>query len=191
MGDRNTCRACQLHATGVCDLHRREELEAKNAELEGEVTRWQVALRKLNEDLRGKLLAAHAEQHKTMQRQGMDDLIASTAITALKEDYQGACKTIAEMHAAAVGEVTGPNRGVVEDVADLRSDMKTSRNRNKKLSDALMHAEREVASFRKMALWLCREAVDDHFAESFLGVAIGDDNSDEDWLKAVAAGMKT
>ena len=35
-----------------------------------------------------------------------------------KADYLGACKLVADMHAAAVGEVRGPNRGVVEDVQD-------------------------------------------------------------------------
>lgn len=40
----------------------------------------------------------------------------------LRADYEGACRTIAEMHAAAVGEVRGPVRGVVEDVADLRAE---------------------------------------------------------------------
>jgi hypothetical protein len=39
-----------------------------------------------------------------------------------KASYLRACKTIAEMHAAAVGEVRGPIRGVVEDVHDLRSE---------------------------------------------------------------------
>jgi len=37
-----------------------------------------------------------------------------------KGEHQGACHLVARMHAAAVGEVTGPNRGVVEDVEDLR-----------------------------------------------------------------------
>lgn len=37
-----------------------------------------------------------------------------------KEDYLNACATIANMHCAAVGEVTGPKRGVVEDIEDLR-----------------------------------------------------------------------
>jgi hypothetical protein len=37
-----------------------------------------------------------------------------------KRDYLNACKTIADMHAAAVGEVRGPARGVVEDVEDVR-----------------------------------------------------------------------
>lgn len=40
----------------------------------------------------------------------------------LKDDYQHACKTVAEMHAAAVGQIVGPNRGVVGDVADLRTE---------------------------------------------------------------------
>lgn len=35
--------------------------------------------------------------------------------------HQSACKLVADMHAAAVGEVRGPNRGVVEDIADLRA----------------------------------------------------------------------
>jgi hypothetical protein len=38
----------------------------------------------------------------------------------LLADYDGACRTIAEMHAAAVGQVRGPDRGVVEDIIDLR-----------------------------------------------------------------------
>ena len=42
-------------------------------------------------------------------------------LAEMRGNYEGACKTMAEMHAAAVGEVTGPNRGVVEDVADLRT----------------------------------------------------------------------
>ena len=40
----------------------------------------------------------------------------------LKDDYQNACKIVAEMRAAAVGQIVGPNRGVVEDVADLRTE---------------------------------------------------------------------
>jgi len=37
-----------------------------------------------------------------------------------KEEHLQACELVAKMHAAAVGAVTGPNRGVVEDVEDLR-----------------------------------------------------------------------
>ena len=39
-----------------------------------------------------------------------------------KEEHAEACHTIAKMHEAAVGEVTGPNRGVIEDVADIRTN---------------------------------------------------------------------
>jgi len=47
---------------------------------------------------------------------------AKAEVARLKDDYHGACKTVAAMHAAAVGAVQGAKRGVVEDVADLKSD---------------------------------------------------------------------
>lgn len=40
-----------------------------------------------------------------------------------QKNYVGACQTIAAMHAAAVGGIQAPNRGVVEDVAALRADL--------------------------------------------------------------------
>lgn len=40
---------------------------------------------------------------------------------SLREDYENACVLVAQMHAAAVGEVRGPTVGVVEDVAAVRS----------------------------------------------------------------------
>lgn len=45
----------------------------------------------------------------------------STDLDRVATAYHGATQTIAEMHAAAVGSVTGPIRGVVEDVADLKA----------------------------------------------------------------------
>jgi len=45
---------------------------------------------------------------------------AKAEAARFREEHQGACHLVAQMHAAAVGEVTGPNRGVVEDVEDLR-----------------------------------------------------------------------
>lgn len=55
------------------------------------------------------------------------DTITSDQLDALyaerdehKQDYLKACATIAAMHKAAVGEVRGPDRGVVEDVEDVR-----------------------------------------------------------------------
>lgn len=49
-------------------------------------------------------------------------------VERLKADYEGACKMIADMHSAAMGEVTGPRRGVVEDVADLRAEVEKLRD---------------------------------------------------------------
>lgn len=37
-----------------------------------------------------------------------------------RADNLRGCRLVADMHAAAVGEVRGPRRGVVEDVANLR-----------------------------------------------------------------------
>lgn len=42
-------------------------------------------------------------------------------VERLNADYLNACKLVADMHAAAMGEMRGPKRGVVEDVADLRA----------------------------------------------------------------------
>jgi len=39
-----------------------------------------------------------------------------------RAEYDSACEQIAAMHAAAAGEVRGPIRGVVEDIADLRAE---------------------------------------------------------------------
>jgi hypothetical protein len=39
----------------------------------------------------------------------------------LQNDYFRACATVAQMHAAAMGEVCGAKRGVVEDIADLKT----------------------------------------------------------------------
>ncbi len=41
-----------------------------------------------------------------------------------RERYEGACKLVAEMHAAAVGEVRGPRVGPVEDVAEIREGLR-------------------------------------------------------------------
>lgn len=41
-------------------------------------------------------------------------------LDGLQKAYQRACCTIADMHAAAVGEVRQPVRGVVEDIIDTR-----------------------------------------------------------------------
>lgn len=60
-------------------------------------------------------------------------------VTALlyevKADRDRACRLVAEMHAAAVGEVTGPKVGVVEDVAAIRAEL----DRLRKLAESYDH----------------------------------------------------
>jgi hypothetical protein len=51
-------------------------------------------------------------------------------------EYEDACKTLALMHAAAVGEVAGPKRGVIEDIADLKSERDQLKEENERLHKA-------------------------------------------------------
>jgi len=44
-------------------------------------------------------------------------------IDALREQYESACKLVADMHAAAMGAKVGPALGIVEDVAALREQL--------------------------------------------------------------------
>lgn len=60
---------------------------------------------------------------KLLDQQGQINELAADA-ERFKQDHLGACQTIAEMHAAATGRTgEGPVRGVVEDVADVRTAM--------------------------------------------------------------------
>lgn len=54
-------------------------------------------------------------------------------------NYEGACKLVAEMHAAAVGKITGPRLGVVEDVAAIRDLLIEARDAMKSNPIALYH----------------------------------------------------
>jgi hypothetical protein len=54
-----------------------------------------------------------------LTQQHLDELYFD--IDNLHAAQESACGTVAKMHEAAVGEVTGPIRGVVEDVADIRA----------------------------------------------------------------------
>ena len=66
-----------------------------------------------------------------------------------KEEHQGACHLVAQMHAAAVGEVTGPNRGVVEDVEDLRLSRDQWKQEWELSERNRMDREAELAVYRK------------------------------------------
>ncbi|MGW2130438.1 hypothetical protein [Streptomyces coelicoflavus] len=62
-----------------------------------------------------------------------------------KADYLSACKTIADMHAAATGRTgEGPERGVVEDVADVRARMLAA-------EEALRNEQRERAEAAQLS----------------------------------------
>ena len=55
----------------------------------------------------------------------------------LKDNHEAACVIIADMHAAAIGEVTGPKLGVVKDVADVRAQLAASQAYAEQLRKAL------------------------------------------------------
>jgi len=81
------------------------------------------------------------------------DSITSDQLDALyaerdehKQDYLNACKTIAAMHKAAVGEVRGPGRGVVEDVEDVRLRAERAEGRLSHLQTTSEAAGRILAS---------------------------------------------
>ena len=74
-----------------------------------------------------------------------DDLLARLrpAWEALSEDYSRACQTVANMHAAAIGRIEGPHRGIVEDVEDLRADLRACAEALENLTGAGEHLAEE------------------------------------------------
>jgi len=67
---------------------------------------------------------AHASTIIEARRQAARAEQAEAELGEHRNNYLGACTTIAAMHAAAVGrDDLGPTRGVVEDVADVRTAM--------------------------------------------------------------------
>lgn len=86
----------------------------------------------------------------------------------VKSNYEGACKTIAEMHAAAVGEVTGPRRGVVEDVHDVRSELLNLRARVIYLGLELEASQMTEANWRLLAQARHKPAADDLDFKEFM-----------------------
>lgn len=66
----------------------------------------------------------------------------------MRRSYEGACKTIADMHAAATGRSgRGPNRGVVEDVADVRARMLAAEESLTNEQRARAEAEAKLKAF--------------------------------------------
>lgn len=64
---------------------------------------------------------------------------------ALRSSYEGACKLVADMHLAAMGQMVGPVLGVVEDVAALRADAERYRWLRDGCDDKLSEATRIAA----------------------------------------------
>lgn len=62
------------------------------------------------------LTIARAEEVKQLRQQ----------LAEAQKEYGRACHLVAQMHAAAVGEVTAPKLGVVEDVAEVRQQLDTA-----------------------------------------------------------------
>lgn len=73
-------------------------------------------------------------------------------IESLKVDHSNACHTIAQMHAAAMGEVTGARRGVVEDVEDVRVERDRLRGQVAEMRSALEKAREEIERLKMIAL---------------------------------------
>lgn len=79
-------------------------------------------------DLKEKLAAVEKElsAYKKAKQENDDRFMgerddARAEAERFKKDHEGACQLVAAMHAAAVGEVRGPDVGPVEDVAALRA----------------------------------------------------------------------
>ena len=67
----------------------------------------------------------------------------------MRARWESACGTVAAMHAAAVGEVCGPRRGVVEDISDLRAEVERLTRERDEARDglrAVMQADAEEAN---------------------------------------------
>jgi hypothetical protein len=114
------------------------------------------------------------EQMKIIQSYRQNEARMRDEITRLRADYEGACKLVAEMHAAAVGEVRGPIRGVVEDVQDLRS-------RVAELLDALKRLNHVSSALRFLDVE-GREEFEEAYPE-FSDFLHGD--LDEEWIQAM------
>lgn len=69
----------------------------------------------------GPLVQAAQTAAENTHRVLADLQVAARVTTSLRADVDAACRTIADMHLAAVGEVRGPIRGVVADVVDVRT----------------------------------------------------------------------
>ena len=73
---------------------------------------------------------------------------AAVEIEYLSAAYTNACKLVADMHAAAVGEIRSPTVGVVDDVAALRDDAELYRWLLANLNCSLTYEKRGNSTMR-------------------------------------------
>ncbi len=93
-------------------------------------------------------------QISCMECLGMTDVeLLSREVERMKADHNRVCQLVAEMHAAATGRVGhGPERGVVEDIHDLRKRALLAEDRAKTLEAALAEAQLEINQLRLVCL---------------------------------------
>lgn len=88
----------------------------------------------------------HAELAESQRTQAEGFLVEQRARQRAEQDYQRACEQIAAMHAAAVGETRGPARGVVEDIADVRSKVAAVRELHRRTHETAADSPHERTS---------------------------------------------
>jgi hypothetical protein len=79
----------------------------------------------------------------TWQTRPIEDALRAD-LAAAKAEYLSAAQLVAEMHAAAVGHATGPVRGLVEDVLDIRDELVGARVEISGMQAELQQAREEL-----------------------------------------------
>lgn len=118
--ERDIARQKYSTSAGQCSqtMGRVLELEKKNNELTEQLERQRAVLTRPFLVITNDALAGD-----NFSNRGTVEVVQDPKdrLDEMEKSWGNACKTVAEMHAAAVGEITGPIRGVVENVADLKS----------------------------------------------------------------------
>ena len=137
VASRRPCRACfagcrhaeALHQQGLATQRARAEkaesllaeqtARAERAEAEAEVLLWNLGGCEVY------ALGNSLDQEPAAER-ARPALLAVLDLARRyrdrREDYEHACELVARKHAAAVGEVCGPIKGVIEDVAAVKAE---------------------------------------------------------------------
>lgn len=109
---------------------------------------------------------------------------AETNEKELHEKYVGVCKLVADMHAAAMGKVTGPRFGPVEDVKELKARYDSMIERHGKLREAIQKAH----SFFSSITFTANIIDDAEGCIDFLGNTIDSDCEEQAYADLAASG---